>query len=97
MICSSKRVNVSLRALSLACPCRLDFVFHCEDKEMTLDAIATIAATLANAGVCPTTDERVFEGEALGDQLPWRLIDWPRRIDLPHSRLSLEPPLYSYL
>ncbi len=39
----------------------LDFYFQCCSIEMTAPAMAVVASTLANAGVCPLTEERIFD------------------------------------
>lgn len=38
----------------------LDFYFQCCSIEITAKSMATIAATFANSGVCPTTENKVF-------------------------------------
>jgi hypothetical protein len=43
----------------------LDLFFRCEATTMTCDTLACLAATLANGGVCPTTNTRVFSAEAV--------------------------------
>lgn len=43
----------------------LDLLFRCEATSMTCRALATLAATLANAGVCPMTCKRVFSAQAV--------------------------------
>lgn len=43
----------------------LDFYFQCCSIEVNTDHMASIAATFANAGVCPTTADRVFSGETV--------------------------------
>jgi len=40
----------------------LDVHFMCHALESTSEGLATLAATLANGGVCPTTGERVLSG-----------------------------------
>jgi glutaminase len=43
----------------------LDFYFQCCSIEVTAKSMATIAATFANAGVCPTTENKVFSPETV--------------------------------
>ena len=38
----------------------LEFYFQCCSIEVTAEMMATVAATLANGGVCPTTGKRIF-------------------------------------
>lgn len=39
----------------------LEFYFQCCSIEMTAPAMSVVAATMANAGVCPITEKKVFE------------------------------------
>lgn len=43
----------------------LDFYFQCCSISIDVRHMATIAATLANGGVCPTTNQRVLDAEAV--------------------------------
>ncbi|MDA7969011.1 MAG: glutaminase A [Gammaproteobacteria bacterium] len=47
----------------------MDFYMQCCSVEMSSEMMATAAATLAFAGICPTTGERVFSSGAVKDCL----------------------------
>ena len=47
----------------------LDFYMQCCSVEMNAEMVATAAATLAMAGICPTTGERVFRSSTVKDCL----------------------------
>jgi glutaminase len=47
----------------------VEFYLQCCSIEANAEKMATVAATLANAGVCPTTGERVFSPQTVRDCL----------------------------
>ncbi len=47
----------------------LDFYFQCCSIEVDVGRMASVAATLANGGVCPLSNQRVFQSETVKDCL----------------------------
>lgn len=47
----------------------LDFYFQSCSIEMTAESVAVVASTLANAGVCPITQRRIFEPDIVKNAL----------------------------
>ena len=43
----------------------LDFYFQCCSIETTAQAMSIVAATLANAGICPLTEQRIFSSDTV--------------------------------
>ena len=43
----------------------LDLFFMANSIEMDAESLSVVAATLANGGICPTTDKRVFSAQAV--------------------------------
>ncbi|XP_032292091.1 glutaminase liver isoform, mitochondrial isoform X3 [Drosophila virilis] len=47
----------------------MDYYFQCCAMETNCEAMSVIAASLANGGICPTTEEKVFRPEVIRDVL----------------------------
>lgn len=47
----------------------MDFYFQCCSMETNCEIIALMASTLANGGICPLTEEKVFKPEVVRDVL----------------------------
>ncbi|XP_017960624.1 glutaminase liver isoform, mitochondrial isoform X2 [Drosophila navojoa] len=47
----------------------MDYYFQCCSMETNCEAMSVIAASLANGGICPTTEEKIFRPEVIRDVL----------------------------
>ncbi|XP_017147682.1 glutaminase kidney isoform, mitochondrial isoform X2 [Drosophila miranda] len=47
----------------------MDYYFQCCAMETNCEAMSVIAASMANGGICPTTEEKVFRPEVIRDVL----------------------------
>jgi glutaminase len=69
----------------------LEFYFQCCSLEMTVETLSVVAATLANGGVCPLTEERVLRPDTVQRVLSLMYScgmydfsgEWAFRIGLP--------------